>query len=145
DLIEGLFAAGGVLVPQSQLGVVDDRREDVVKLVSHRRSERPHGAQLLGLHQLLLQVGDLLLQLGSVVRRSHGRSNLCFPRGWSVGVGRVLPSVSDSGTARLQTAYRGWTQEGWARCEGRCFEEARWEEARWEEARWEEARMSNDE
>jgi hypothetical protein len=53
-------------VAQPHLRVVDHRREDVVELVRDRRRERAHAAQLLRLHQLLLQLGNPCGQLGNL-------------------------------------------------------------------------------
>ena len=62
DFVERLVARRRVFVSQAHLRVVDDRREDVVELVSHRGREGSDGAQSLRLHQLVPQVGDFLSQ-----------------------------------------------------------------------------------
>src|SRR5207247_7559720 len=48
DLLQGLGAGGVVLGgPQTELAVVDDRRQDVVEFVGHAGGQRPDRAQPL--------------------------------------------------------------------------------------------------
>ena len=54
-IVENRAGAAGVVGGglQGQLGVVHDRRQDVVELVGDAAGQRPDAAQLLGLKQLL--------------------------------------------------------------------------------------------
>ena len=81
DFFEGLVAAGGVGVAQAELGVVDDRGQHVVEFVRGGADQFAQGGQLLGLGQLLLENGDLLLQtrLSIASRRSTWSSQSFRP------------------------------------------------------------------
>jgi hypothetical protein len=64
NLLERLGSRLGILVPQPQLGIVDDGRQHIVELVGDRRGQFAHRGQPLGPQQLLLQLLQLVLQTG---------------------------------------------------------------------------------
>ena len=55
DFGEGLVAGGFVFVAEAELGVVDDRREDVVEFVRGGAGKLAEGGEALGAAQLLLR------------------------------------------------------------------------------------------
>ena len=65
DLGEGLVAGGFVLVAEAELGVVDDRREDVVEFVRGGAGKLAEGGEALGAAQLVFEEFDLAFERDS--------------------------------------------------------------------------------
>ena len=67
DFREGFVAGGGVLVANAELGVVDDRRQDVVEFVRRGADQFAEGGELLGAAELVFEELHLLFEGYSAV------------------------------------------------------------------------------
>lgn len=61
--LKRLGVRGRVIILQPHFCVIDDRREDVIELVSDRCRQRPHRTEAVGLNQLFLQARDLRFEV----------------------------------------------------------------------------------
>jgi hypothetical protein len=101
---DGLGTKGWLLA--RQLGVVDDRREDVVELVGDHGRHRPQRRQALEIAELIAQQRDLLLELADVFLVCHEtvRELKLVPQGrpGRLEAGQVLLVRLDSAALRCR-------------------------------------------
>jgi hypothetical protein len=76
DLLERLVPGGRILVPQAQLGVVENGHQHIVELVGGGAHQLAQGRQLLRLVELFLEDFDLLLETRMIAGSTHGHGLL---------------------------------------------------------------------